>query len=169
MASLGVSAFARWSLGEKEAPAALLARAGEIDGVQDTEFFPSLLPAIVRTALAVGRPELAETFVKGYEPAFTYGEHARVTALAALAEVRGNLAQAAEDYAEAARRWDGFSVVDEQAFAQLGLGRCLLRQSRPSEAAAALLHAREIFEALRAAPILAEVDILLEQATPLSS
>ncbi|MFY9914083.1 MAG: hypothetical protein WAK18_05410 [Nocardioidaceae bacterium] len=69
----------------------------------------------------------------------------------------------------AARRWDDFSIVDEQGFAWLGLGRCLLRQSRPSEATAALLSAREIFEAVRAVPTLAEIDVLLEQATQLSS
>ena len=169
LASLGVSALARWSLGEHEASAVLLARARDIDGVQDAEFFPSLLPVLVRTTLAVGQPELAQSFVQGYEPAFAYGEHALVTALAALAEARGNLAEAWEGYAEAARRWDGFSIVDEQGFALLGLGRCLLRQSRPNDATAALLSAREIFEALRAAPTLAEIDALLEQATRLSS
>lgn len=54
LASLGVSALARWSLGEHEASAVLLARARDIDGVQDAEFFPSLLPVLVRTTLAVG-------------------------------------------------------------------------------------------------------------------
>jgi hypothetical protein len=47
---------------------------------------------------------------------------------------------------------------------QLGQGRCLLRLSRPTEAAPLLQHAREIFEGLNAAPALAETDVLLASA-----
>ena len=48
-------------------------------------------------------------------------------------------------------------------------GRCLIGLSRPTEAAAVLQQAREIFERLKAAPALAETDALLQQATARSS
>jgi len=54
--------------------------------------------------------------------------------------------------------------VPEQAFALLGQGRCLIGLSRPTEAAAVLQHAREIFERLGATPALAETDALLAAA-----
>jgi len=59
--------------------------------------------------------------------------------------------------------------VPEQAFALLGQGRCLIGLALPTEAAPVLEQAREIFERLRAAPALTEIDALLERATALSS
>ena len=124
---------------------------------------------MVRTALGIGEPELAERLVSGLEPRYPYAEHALVAANAALTEARGDLQAAADAYADAADRWERFGVVPEQAFALLGQGRCLLGLSRPTEAAPVLRHAREIFERLQAAPALAETDALLQQATALSS
>lgn len=58
-------------------------------------------------------------------------------------------------------RWERFGVVPERAFALLDRGRCLMGLDRPTEAAPALHHAREIFERLGAAPSLAVTDALL--------
>ncbi len=88
--------------------------------------YPVLLPAMVRTALGIGEPALAERLVGGLEPRYPYAEHALVAANAALAEARGDLQAAADAYADAADRWERFGVVPEQAFALLGQGRCLL-------------------------------------------
>ena len=96
------------------------------------------LPAMVRTALAIGDRELAERLVDGLEPRYPYAEHALVAANAALTEARGDLQAAADAYADAADRWERFGVVPEQAFALLGQGRCLLGLSRPTEAAPVL-------------------------------
>ena len=90
-----------------------------------TTYYPALLPAMVRTALAIGEPELAERLVGGLEPRTPYAEHALVAANAALTEARGDLPAAADAYADAADRWERFGVVPEQAFALLGQGRCL--------------------------------------------
>ena len=87
----------------------------------------------------------------------------------ALTEARGDLWAAVDAYADAADRWERFGVVAEQAFALLGQGRCLVGLSRPNEAAPVLRNAREIFERLQAAPVLAETDALLLQATAISS
>ena len=86
---------------------------------------------MVRTALGIGEPALAERLVSGLEPRYPYAEHALVAANAALTEARGDLQAAADAYADAADRWERFGVVPEQAFALLGQGRCLLGLSRP--------------------------------------
>jgi hypothetical protein len=119
---------------------------------------------MVRTALQIGEPALAERLVDGLEPRYPSAEHALVAANAALTEARGDRSSAADAYADAADRWERFGVVTEQAFALLGQGRCLLGLSRPTEASAVLQHAREIFERLQAAPALAETDELLAAA-----
>jgi hypothetical protein len=128
-----------------------------------------LLPAVMRIALGIGEPELADRLASGLEPRFPYAEHALVAANAALTEARGDLRAAAQAYADAADRWNRFGVVPGRAFALLGQGRCLLELSRATEALPILRHAREILERLRAAPALAETDTLLQQAIGLSS
>jgi tetratricopeptide (TPR) repeat protein len=159
----------RAGVGQDEEAAALLAELESYPGARDNHTYPVMLSAMVRTALRIGHPELAERLVSGLEPRTPYAEHALVAAEAALAEARGDLRIAVDAYADAADRWERFGVVPEQAFALLGQGRCLLGLSRSSEASSALQHAREIFERLQAAPALAETDALLMQATPLSS
>ncbi len=124
---------------------------------------------MVRTALAIDNPELAKRLVASVEPRHPYGQHALVTANAAVAEAVGDLDAAANGYADAAERWQSFGVVPEQAFALLGQGRCLVAIGRTAEASPVLNQAREIFQALQAAPALAETDLLLQQHTALSS
>jgi hypothetical protein len=92
-----------------------------------------------------------------------------VAAEATVTEAHGDFLAAAEDYADAADRWERFGVVPEQAFALLGQGRCLVALSRSTEAAAILRRAREIFDRLKAAPSLAETDELLRRALAQSS
>jgi tetratricopeptide (TPR) repeat protein len=124
---------------------------------------------MVRTALAIGHPELAQRLVAGAKPRSTYLEHALAAANAALAEAQGELASAADGYADAATRWQAFSVVPEQAFALLGQGRSLIALGRTAEASPVLQQACEIFQNLQAAPAIAETDELLQQASALSS
>ena len=165
VSGLGASASVRADLGQDEATASLLTELEAFPHVRENVNYPVLLPEIVRTALRIRAPALAERLVDEVEPRYPYAEHALVAANAALAEASGNLQVAADVDADAADRWEQFGVVPEQAFAFLGQGRCLLGLSRPTEAAPILQHAREIFERLEAAPSLAETDALLEQAT----
>jgi tetratricopeptide (TPR) repeat protein len=116
---------------------------------------------MVRAARALREPRLAERFVTGFVPRNPYAEHALVAANAALTEARGDRETACEAYAEAAQRWQRFGVVAEQAQALLGLGRCLVGLGRSAEATTPLRDARQIFEALGAAPALAETGALL--------
>jgi tetratricopeptide (TPR) repeat protein len=124
-----------------------------------------VLPALVRTALGLGDLALAERLEESVVPRHPYSEHALVAADAAMTEARGNLQSAADAYTDAADRRERFGALPEQAFALLGQGRCLIGLSQPTEAAAFLQKAREIFERLEAAPALTETDALLERAT----
>ena len=166
---LGSAAVVRAGLGQAEAAVALITELESYPGARENLAYPDYLAAMVRAALQIGEPELAERLVDGLEPRYPLAEHARVAAGAVLTEARGDLQDAADAYADAAARWERFGVVPEEAFALLGQGRCLLGLTRPTEAAAVLQHAREIFERLQAAPALAETDALLQQATALSS
>ena len=53
-------------------------------------------------------------------------QHSRVAANAIITEARGELEAAVEVYADAAERWERFTVVPERAFSLLGQGRCLV-------------------------------------------
>ena len=128
------AAFARAALGERDQAAALLAEVDARPAVRQAVYYVVSLPTMVRTALAIGDGELAERLAAGVEPRTPYAEHALVTVSAALAEARGDLKAAVEGYADAADRWQSFSVVPEQAFALLGQGRTLTAQGRTTEA-----------------------------------
>ena len=167
--NLSAAADARAALGQTERAAALLAEIEASLGVREIPGYAGHLPAMVRTALALGDSELARQLAAGVEPRTPYEEHALATVRAALAEGHGDLEAAAAGYADAAGRWQAFGVVPEQAFALFGQGRCLTHLDRTSEASPVLQGAREIFVALQAAPALAKIDELLQQATALSS
>jgi class 3 adenylate cyclase/tetratricopeptide (TPR) repeat protein len=167
--AFSVGALVQLGLGEPQVAAALLAELERVPAVRETVYYPAYLPEMVRTAVGCGDPALAERLREGVEPLMPLHEHARCTASAALAEARGELEQAAGLYAEAAERWERFGSVPERSHALLGLGRCLLALHRPSDAAQALLRARDIFSLLGANPALSETDALFERATALIS
>jgi class 3 adenylate cyclase/tetratricopeptide (TPR) repeat protein len=163
------AALARAALAQHDRAAALLAEAEAAPGARGTPYYAIYLPAMVRTALAIDDPDLAQQLVAGVEPRTPIAEHALTTVTAALAEADGNLQTAADGYADAAARWQQFGVVPEQAFTLLGQGRCLTALGQPAEATHALQQAHAIFAALQAAPALAETDTLLQQVEQLSA
>jgi hypothetical protein len=124
---------------------------------------------MVRTALSLGNPQLAERLLAGFEPQSPAADHTLATVNAALTEARGDHQAATDAYADAAGRWQQFGVVPEQAFALLGQGRCLTLLGRDAEATDVLQQARVIFQTLQSAPALAETDLLLQQAEALSA
>ena len=164
---LGCVAVARAELGEAEASSALLA---EIEATPDLDKVYELavyLPMIVRTALKVGEPGLAERIVGRLLPRSPYDEHTLAAVSAALTEARGEIDTAARAYADAAERWERFGVVPEQGFALLGWGRCLLELARAGESADVLRRAGGIFTGCGMHPALEETDALLASATAL--
>jgi hypothetical protein len=166
---LASTAMARAALSQPEVALALLAEVEATAGARETADHVPFLLGMVRTALALGELDLAHRLVAGVEPLIPYAEHALVAAGAALAEAHGDWPAAAEMYADAAGRWQGFGVVAEEAFALLGQGRCLARLGRPSDAAPVLAHARAIFTQLGAAPALAETDAILGEGAAANS
>ncbi len=166
---LGAAALARASLGRDEEAAALIAEIEAYPGARENQYYYVVLPAIVRTGLALGNRELSERLVAGVEPHTPQAEHALVAANAALSEGRAELQAAADAYLDAAERWRRFGALPEEAYALLGQGRCLDALGRPHEAVPALQAAHGIFGALGVASALTETEALLQRAGKLSA
>ncbi len=165
VSGLGVSALARAALGQNVTSSALLTEIDAYPGARNDATYVTLLPEMVRTALATGSLDLAVRLAADVEARTPYAEHAHVAANAALAEANGHHRTAASAYADAARRWGAFGVITEQAFALLGEGRCLLALRDTAEGIARLRESREIWKRLRATPRITEIDALLAAVT----
>jgi tetratricopeptide (TPR) repeat protein len=166
---LGSAAITHADLGNVTHATALLGELTAAPDTRDNSLFAANLPALVRTALRLGEPEIAHSLGKDYQPRTPYAHHALITADAAISEDRGDHQAAADGYADAAGRWERFGVIPEHAFALQGNGRCLISLGQPREAAPVLHQARALFDRLGAIPALAETDDLLARATALSS
>ncbi|HEX3327175.1 MAG TPA: adenylate/guanylate cyclase domain-containing protein [Actinomycetota bacterium] len=127
------------------------------------------LPNVVRALCAVGeRDTAAGLLLPERAVVFENDRHAVVTAHAIVAEEEGEAGRGLGLYCDAARRWNDHGFVLEEGQALLGAGRCLLALGRASEASTRLQEAREIFDHLRARPLVAETDRHLGEATALS-
>jgi tetratricopeptide (TPR) repeat protein len=131
-------------------------------------YYASMLPSLIRSALALTDPKLATRLTEGVHPGTPLAQHALHAARAALAEVGGDQAEAASLYAQAAERWREFGDVPERAYALLGQGRCLTTLANP-DAEQPLRQARELFKSMGYKPALAETDALLAQTATAAS
>jgi class 3 adenylate cyclase/tetratricopeptide (TPR) repeat protein len=138
---------------------ALVVELEQVDGVRPDPYYASLVPELVRTALALGDPKLAARLVDGVEPRTPLAEHTLRSARAQLTEAAGDHAEAATLYGEAAERWREFGNVPERAYALLGQGRCLVAVGKPAEVP--LGEARKLFASMGYKPALAETEELL--------
>jgi class 3 adenylate cyclase/tetratricopeptide (TPR) repeat protein len=134
-----------------------------------TASYAANLATAIRAALAADAPDLAAALAGALQPRYPLEQHAVVTAQALLADQRGQQAEAAALFADAANRWKRFEVPWEQAQALLGQGRCLLALGQPGEAREPLRTARDIFARLGARPALTETDKLLAQASAMTA
>ena len=166
---LGAATLAHVALGNPSHAATLLTEITETPNTHNTPYYAAYLPTLVRAALTLERPDLAQALTTNYHPHTPYAHHALTTTNAAIAEHRGQHQPAAQGYADATHRWHEFGVVPEQGFALLGHGRCLIHLGQPHQAATVLHLARERFTQLGAMPALTDTDTLLEQATALTS
>lgn len=169
VSGLGATASAHAALGNTSHAAALLTELNDTPNVRDNPYYAAVLPTLVRTTLAIGRPDLAQGFTADYRPRYPYAEHALTTAKAALAEAAGEHQTAANGYRHATQQWEHFGVIPEHAYALQGHGRCLLHLGYKEEAMPILQRARQIFQQLGAAPALADTDTLLRRTAALSS
>jgi tetratricopeptide (TPR) repeat protein len=161
---LGTVALARAALGESAAAMELLREIGSAPHIKSDIYYITMLPALAREAIRLGGVALAERLARGPEPLSPLSQHAHVAASASIAEARGQPEAAAEVYADAAERWERFTVVPERAFSLLGQGRCLVELGRQAEAEPVLREARQTFEEIGAVPALAETDELLQRS-----
>jgi class 3 adenylate cyclase/tetratricopeptide (TPR) repeat protein len=128
-----------------------------------------LLDWAARVCLAAGAIDLLRSLIEQGIEHMTRDAISVASARAALAEIEGAPASALEQYENAAARWRAFPAVLEHGLAMTGAGRCLLTLGRQNEATQHLKGARERFRALKAAPLVGEVDDLLALATSKTS
>jgi tetratricopeptide (TPR) repeat protein len=169
IALLGAVAIASAASGDTERAARLLEEAERTPNIGSDDEYPKYLPAMARTAIELGEPEVAERLASHLAPRFPNAEYAQAAVQAALAESRGDMETASDAYADVASQWENFGAVPEQGFALLGQGRCLLELSRPGESTEVLQQAREIFRRCGMRPALEATDALMAKATALSS
>ena len=167
--SLLMAAAARAALGQHDVAATLLREIDTTPDSRESPYYAAYLPTMVRTALTIANPQLADQLATGVRPRHPIAEHALVTVTASLAEARGELDTAAAGYRDAAQRWQQFGTTPEHAHALLGHGRCLTALGQPTQATQALRHARAIYQTLHAAPALTETDTLLQQGDALTA
>jgi tetratricopeptide (TPR) repeat protein len=162
--ALAFAAAARVLLaqGRLQQASALLVELEQVVGTRSDPYYACFLPEVVRTAYALGQPQLAARLVDGVQPVMPLFEHVLASCRAQLAEGVGDHGPAAPLYAEAATRWHEFGNVPERAYALLGRGRCLAALGKP-EAEAPLREARVLFASMGYKPALAETDRLLTE------
>ena len=148
--------------GRPQQATALLVELEQVVGVRSDPYYAYSLPDLVRTAHALGQPQLAARLVDGVQPVTPIFGHALSACRAQLAEASGDHARAAALYAEAATRWQEFGNVPERAYALLGQGRCLAALGE-AEAEKSLREAGDLFTSMGYRPALAETDALLAQ------
>jgi len=161
MAAVSVPvAITRAAAGDSTGVRSILGELIAISQMPATPEYAPRLPALVRTALTIGDPELGATLAQDVRAVLPIREHALVTVSALLAAARGDHDGAARGFADAAVRWTGFGNVLEQAYALLGLGRSQLTLDDPA-AEQSLLDARRLFAGMGANAPLIECDRLL--------
>lgn len=154
--------------GHAQQAQALLTELMQVAGIRADLIYATALPTLVRTALALEKPELAAQLAAGVEPRTPVFGHALTACRAQLAEAGDEHSEAADLYMQAAERWRAFGNVPEHAYALLGQGRCLLALGHPA-ADIPLSEARELFASMDYQPALAETEALLAQATAAAS
>jgi tetratricopeptide (TPR) repeat protein len=167
MIALAFAAAARLRRAEGRAQQAqaLLAEVELVPGTRPDPYYASVLPGLVRGALALGDRELAARLVDGVQPVTPLHEYALAACRAQTAEAACEQAEAAALYAEAAEYWREFGNVPERAYALLGQGRSLAALAKP-EAEVPLRQAKELFASMGYRPALAETGVLLGESEP---
>jgi hypothetical protein len=128
-----------------------------------------ILNGAARVCLAADEAGLLRSLIDQGVDYLTRDQNSMASARAMLAEIEGDHERAAAGYQDAAERWEAFPAVLEHGLALMGVGRCLLALGRQSQGTERLRAARERFGALKAAPLVAEVDDLLARATSKTS
>ena len=149
--------------GKREVAEELLIELDEMATARAQPVDTYCLTGLVRTAVALGRADLALRLVDSLEPYSPSHQACLASCHAQLAEAAGNRGEAATLYADAAKSWRDLGTVPECAYAVLGQGRCLSALGDPA-AEYPLSEARDLFASMGYSPALAETQALLQQS-----
>jgi len=159
--ALAVAAFVEQARGD------LSAAAGFVEEIEQTtrevsDFHRAhFLGELAAVCVEAGDVELVRRLADSIQMTAGRAGHSLVGARAVLAEADGDPKAGLLLFEEAAKRWAEYGYVFGRGLALLGSARCLLALGRRTDATPVLHEARDIFAALEAAPVLAEVDALL--------
>ncbi len=115
---------------------------------------------LLRICAAIGNIPLGQRLLERAEAFALRHRLSLLSARAALKEALGEVDEALRFHEEAVERWTEYGHVLETGIALLGAGRCLIGLGRPG-APDRLHRARELFEGLGAARLVAETDVSL--------
>ena len=141
-------------------PARALELAQELLEVEAPE--NPLHPEVARACVRHGALNLVERMIRTDDRVPPRTRHVIATIRAIVAEARGEAAEAAPLYADAAERWERHPFVLERA-------QCLLGLARTAADAESAREAKQLFSALGAKALEHEADAALAAALPLSS
>jgi class 3 adenylate cyclase/tetratricopeptide (TPR) repeat protein len=164
----GVAALGRLARGDVADALALVEEIDQLlrDVVGSRSWF---LDWAARVCLAGGAADLLRSLIEQAVEHMTRDANSVASARAALAEAEGNHAEALDRYEDAAGRWSTFPSVLEHAHALAGAGRSSFALGRQGDAVAKFRAAKERYVLLGGAPLVSEMDTLLERATAKTS
>lgn len=125
------------------------------------------LPDSARMAVRAGAPELAERMIAGPTIPVQILDHQIAASRAEIEEGRGRPEVALRLFLELAPWWASKGCIFEEAQARWGAGRCASAMGDAPSAGGHLERAREILQALGAAPLVAQIEGQLATATAL--
>ena len=166
-AALVISARIEIARGDLSSAVALLDECFSLTEGKTVMFRALYLTDAMRLLITTGHVEKARDWAAGSKGPGLRNEISVATADAMLAEVDGDHEGALARYDAAAADWADFGFVLERALALYGAGRCLAELGRSGESADRLAAAREILVELGAAPTIAEIDGVADQAAAL--
>jgi tetratricopeptide (TPR) repeat protein len=162
--ALAVGALVEQARGELARAVRLIEELGELTRERNPWHRTRHLPDAARILVAAGIRDVDE--IVSLDDAGVIGARpltSLLTARAVIAEAFGDPEEAANPYRDAAERWAEYGFVLERGHALLGAGRSLVTLGRRQEATGVLRQARDVFAALRASPLVAQTDALLNQ------
>ena len=145
----------------------LLVELDEFRGGRSDALYAALLPQLLRVALGLREPELANRLVENVEAQTPLAGHGLCAGHAHVAEVSGDHQGAVALYAEAAEGWREFGNVPEHAYALFGEGRCLAALGKRG-AKEPLDEARDLFASMGYRSARGGIDALLDWAAAAS-
>ena len=166
---LGSAAITHAALRDTTSAATLLAELAAAEDTRDNPQYAALLPALVRTALAIDHLDIAHDFTTGYQPRSPYAHHALITATAALAEARGDHQPPRTGTPTPPSAGNSSASSPNTPTPSSATAAALSPSANHTRLRPILHQAHALFDHLGAAPALAETDTLLQQAVALSS